>query len=122
MQDVKAADGTRIYAQDWGHGPAIVLVHGWPLDADMWEYQAVPLAEAGFRVMETMEVGGRSFVALRLAHEHKGIEGNTYHSIITTWRDVATGVALRTVEQQIAGQSYGPNTTWTAVQVHPLGP
>ena len=51
MQDVKAADGTRIYAQDWGHGPAIVLVHGWPLDADMWEYQAVPLAEAGFRVI-----------------------------------------------------------------------
>lgn len=72
--------------------------------------------------LETMEVGGRPFVALRLAHEREGIEGNTYHSIITTWRDVETGVALRTVEQQIAGQSYGPNTTWTAVQVHPLGP
>jgi len=28
-----------------------VLIHGWPLDADMWEYQAVPLANQGLRVI-----------------------------------------------------------------------
>lgn len=64
-----------------------------------------------------MTVDGNTFQALRLAHERKGFDGNTYHSIITTWRDVATGIALRTVEQQISGQSYGPNTTWEAVRV-----
>ena len=51
MHHIETADGTSIYARDWGTGPAIVLVHGWPLDADMWEYQAMPLAEQGFRVI-----------------------------------------------------------------------
>ncbi len=51
MHHIKTADGTAIYAREWGTGPAIVLIHGWPLDADMWEYQAVPLAEKGFRVI-----------------------------------------------------------------------
>ena len=70
--------------------------------------------------LEPMVVDGRRYTTLRLAHERAGIEGNTYHSIITTWRDVATGIALRTVEDQIAGQSYGPQTTWRAVSVMPL--
>ena len=43
---------------------------------------------------EAVEVAGRRYRALRLAHEREGIEGNTYHSVITTWRDVTTGVAL----------------------------
>ena len=51
MHHIKTADGTSLYAREWGTGPAIVLIHGWPLDADMWEYQAVPLAERGFRVI-----------------------------------------------------------------------
>ena len=51
MHLIKTTDGTSLYAREWGAGPAIVLIHGWPLDADMWEYQAVPLAEQGFRVI-----------------------------------------------------------------------
>ncbi len=51
MHHIKTADGATLYAREWGSGPAIVLIHGWPLDADMWEYQAVPLAEQGFRVI-----------------------------------------------------------------------
>src|SRR6195952_282671 len=51
MDEIRATDGTRLYAKAWGSGPAIVLVHGWPLNADMWEYQAVPLAKAGFRII-----------------------------------------------------------------------
>ncbi len=51
MPFVAAKDGTRIHYNDWGSGPPIVLIHGWPLDADMWEYQSVHLAERGFRVI-----------------------------------------------------------------------
>ena len=51
MHHIKTTDGTTLYAREWGTGPTIVLIHGWPLDADMWEYQAVPLAEQGFRVI-----------------------------------------------------------------------
>ena len=70
--------------------------------------------------VEAITVDGTPRPALRLAHEREGIEGNTYHSVITTWKDLATGVALKTVERQISGQSYGPNTTWQAVRVEPL--
>ena len=68
----------------------------------------------------TLTVDGQVYTTLKLAHEREGFDGNTYHSIITTWRDVATGVALKVVENQISGDSYGPGTTWTATQVLPL--
>ena len=70
--------------------------------------------------IETVRVGDTDHPALRVAHEREGIEGNTYHSIITQWRDLATGVNLKTVENQISGQSYGPDTTWQAVRIGTL--
>jgi hypothetical protein len=72
--------------------------------------------------VESVTVNGKSRPALRLAHEREGIEGNTYHSVITSWKDLATGVTLKTVERQIAGQSYGPSTTWEAVGIRTLPP
>lgn len=61
MPFIKAGDGTQLYYKDWGSGPPVVLIHGWPLDADMWEYQAPTLAEAGFRVISYDRRGfGRS--------------------------------------------------------------
>jgi pimeloyl-ACP methyl ester carboxylesterase len=51
MPFVDARDGTRLYVHDWGSGPAVVLIHGWPLSADSWEKQHTALAEAGFRVV-----------------------------------------------------------------------
>ncbi len=70
--------------------------------------------------IEAVAVDGRNRPALRLAHERAGIEGNTYHSVITQWKDLATGMVLKTAEKQISGQSYGPNTTWQAVRIEPL--
>lgn len=70
--------------------------------------------------IESVVVDGTTHRTLRLAHERQGIEGNTYHSIITQWRDIETGVNLRTVENQISGQSYGPATTWNATRVEKL--
>lgn len=72
--------------------------------------------------VEAVTVNGDIRPALRLAHEREGIEGNTYHSVITSWKDLATGVTLKTVERQVAGQSYGPDTTWEAVGIETLPP
>ncbi|MBV9655090.1 MAG: alpha/beta hydrolase [Acetobacteraceae bacterium] len=61
MPFIDARDGTPIYYKDWGSGPPIVLIHGWPLNADMWEYQASYLASQGFRVVSYDRRGfGRS--------------------------------------------------------------
>ena len=51
MATIRTSDGTQLYVNDWGRGRAVVLIHGWPLDADMWADQALFLAEHGCRVV-----------------------------------------------------------------------
>ena len=51
MPYVKTRDGTDLYVKDWGGGRPVILTHGWPLDADSWDAQAMALADAGFRVV-----------------------------------------------------------------------
>lgn len=51
MPIITTADGTNLYYNDWGVGRPVVLIHGWPLHADMWEYQAGRLASSGYRVI-----------------------------------------------------------------------
>ncbi len=61
MPFVKTPDGTEIYYTDWGTGTPVVLIHGWPLNSDMWEKQATFLAERGLRVIQYDRRGyGRS--------------------------------------------------------------
>lgn len=51
MAHIQTAEGTKIYYSDWGQGTPVVLIHGWPLNCDMWEKQALFLAEHGLRVI-----------------------------------------------------------------------
>lgn len=61
MPTIKVKNGPEIYYEDVGQGPAIVFIHGWPLSGAMWEYQVVPLIEAGFRCISYDRRGfGRS--------------------------------------------------------------
>jgi non-heme chloroperoxidase len=40
-----------LHVKDMGQGRPIVLIHGWPLTGDMFEYQTLALPEAGYRVI-----------------------------------------------------------------------
>ena len=51
MPTIETRDGTKLYVKDWGSGPAVVLIHGWPLSSDSWDAQAFALANAGYRVI-----------------------------------------------------------------------
>ncbi|WP_455922897.1 alpha/beta fold hydrolase [Pseudomonas putida] len=51
MPYLTTTDGTQLYYKDWGSGQPVVLSHGWPLNADMWDYQANFLASNGYRVI-----------------------------------------------------------------------
>src|ERR1700750_2356181 len=51
MAFIKTRDGSQLHVKDAGHGKPVVLIHGWPLTGDMFEYQTIALLEAGFRVI-----------------------------------------------------------------------
>jgi pimeloyl-ACP methyl ester carboxylesterase len=51
MAEVTTRDGTRLYVKDWGKGRPVVLLHGWPLQADSWDDTALALASSGYRAI-----------------------------------------------------------------------
>ncbi|TCI22446.1 alpha/beta hydrolase [Exiguobacterium sp. SL-10] len=46
---ITAHDGTNIFVEDVGTGDAVVFLHGWPANNNMFEYQKNALLEAGYR-------------------------------------------------------------------------
>ncbi len=40
-----------LHYQDHGTGPAVILIHGWPLSGSSWEKQTPALLQAGYRVI-----------------------------------------------------------------------
>lgn len=48
---IQTAPGINIYVQDYGQGKPVILIHGWPLSNEMWEYQIENLVENNFRVI-----------------------------------------------------------------------
>ena len=117
-----------LWRTDWpGAGQAYPALHAVVLGSKGTRVDFVTRALPGWQWKdslvnegrEPLTIDGRTYQTLRMSHERNGIEGNTYHSIITSWRDVATGVSLKVIETQISGQSYGPDTTWTASRVEP---
>lgn len=61
MTMIPTRDGHALYVKQWGSGRPVVLLHGWPLSADSWDYHAMKIADAGFRVISYDRRGfGRS--------------------------------------------------------------
>lgn len=44
-------NGLNLAYDDCGQGPALLLIHGFPLNRQMWQPQLLPLARAGYRVV-----------------------------------------------------------------------
>ena len=51
MPTITTRDGTPIFYKDWGSGQPVVFSHGWPLNADAWDSQAMVVASAGHRAV-----------------------------------------------------------------------
>jgi non-heme chloroperoxidase len=47
----RSATPVKIYYEDLGHGKPVILIHGWPLDHQMWEFQIPALVQSGHRVI-----------------------------------------------------------------------
>jgi pimeloyl-ACP methyl ester carboxylesterase len=51
IKDQNSREVVKIHYQDLGEGQPVVLIHGWPLSHEMWEYQINDLVDAGYRVI-----------------------------------------------------------------------
>jgi non-heme chloroperoxidase len=51
MGTITTSDGTQIFYKDWGTGQPVVFSHGWPLNADAWDDQAMLVASNGYRAI-----------------------------------------------------------------------
>lgn len=48
---IEVEPGVKLHVTDLGNGQPIVLIHGWPLSDEMYEYQYQYLSRKGFRVI-----------------------------------------------------------------------
>jgi pimeloyl-ACP methyl ester carboxylesterase len=63
IKDQQSNQKVELHYTDFGSGKPVILIHGWPSTAQMWEYQQAPLAEAGYRVIAYDRRGfGRSSI------------------------------------------------------------
>ena len=76
-----------LYYEDWGKGEPVVLIHGWPLSHEMWEYQVNDLVNAGFRVIAYDRRGfGKS---------SKPFDGYDYNTLASDLRALLEGLDLQ---------------------------
>ena len=48
---IETASNVKIHFKDYGNGKPVILIHGWPLSNEMWEYQIENLVANNFRVI-----------------------------------------------------------------------
>ena len=94
---IENRENIKLYYEDYGTGDPVILIHGWPLSAQMWEYQTQVLVEAGHRVISYDRRGfGRS---------DKPWSGYDYDTLAKDLNDLITGLDLENVT--IVGFSMG---------------
>lgn len=73
MPEITLPDAARLHWKDWGDGPPVVLLAGWPFSADCWDELAVTLVGAGLRTLALDRRGfGRSSQPWQ-GHDYDGL-------------------------------------------------
>ncbi len=98
-------DDVRLRYRDDGTGPAVMLLHGWTLDLQMWDLQARALCDR-FRVIRLDRRG------FGLSSGHPSVEQDV--------EDLSTLCGLLDIERvAIVGMSQGARAAVAFAQIHP---
>ncbi|WP_241021609.1 alpha/beta fold hydrolase [Burkholderia sp. Ac-20353] len=94
-----------------GEGPAVLLVHGFPDDHQVWKHQIPALAAAGYQVIapDTRGCGASSVPAGRNAYR--------LSSLVSDLKDLLDALGIEQVE--LVGHDWGGVICWHFVMAHP---
>lgn len=104
-----SANGARFHIVEAGEGPAVVLLHGFPMFWWTWRHQLTALADAGYRViaMDLRGYGGSD-------HPPEGYDPRTLAS------DVAGVIrSLGIADAVIVGHGWGGLVAWSMAVLEP---
>jgi len=79
-QDASTGEEIQLAYADYGQGRPDVLIHGWPLSKEMWEYQVEALVNAGLRVITYDRRG--------FGHSAKPWQGYDYNTLTEDLNDI----------------------------------
>lgn len=103
--------GLTLSVHEAGHGPAVVLVHGWPELSYSWKNQIGPLAAAGYRIIAPDLKG---FGASDAPHD------KSLYDIRHMTDDLARLIDALGVDRAIfCGHDWGGAIVWPMAQLHP---
>ncbi|ALJ00448.1 alpha/beta fold hydrolase [Rufibacter tibetensis] len=86
-QDSITGEDIQLSFTDYGAGRPVVLIHGWPLSKEMWEYQVDDLVSAGLRVITYDRRG--------FGHSARPWQGYDYDSLTEDLKDIMEQLDLR---------------------------
>jgi non-heme chloroperoxidase len=103
---IKTKDGTGLFIKDTGGaGRAVVMTHAWPLNADVWDYQAAALSKAGMRVITYDRRGfGRSSPTAS-SYDNGFLQGYTFDTFADDLAEVIEQTGVR--DATLVGYSMG---------------
>jgi pimeloyl-ACP methyl ester carboxylesterase len=104
-------DGVSLYVARAGHGPPVILLHGFPEDWRSWKHQIPALASAGFSVLAPDLRGYHKSdrPAHRAAYHLKHLVADTVALVRATGQPRA----------HIVGHDWGGIVAWTFAGAHP---
>jgi pimeloyl-ACP methyl ester carboxylesterase len=106
-----SANGIDMFVREAGHGPLVVLCHGWPELSYSWRHQIAALAAAGFRVAAPdMRGFGRTAAPADIG---------AYTIFDTVGDMVALVAALGEKKAMIVGHDWGAPVAWHAALFRP---
>ena len=106
-----AANGITLRVTEQGHGPLVLLCHGWPELAHSWRHQLPALAAAGYHAVapDMRGYGGSSVPHDIAAYAITDLVGDM----------VALVAALKQTRACIVGHDWGASVAWSAALMRP---